>query len=43
LNHLSSYGATKAEALAQTRDAILGYIEAAALEGLPVESTDTHV
>jgi predicted RNase H-like HicB family nuclease len=43
LNHLSTYGATRAEALAQTREAILGYLEAAALEGLPIEVSDTQV
>jgi predicted RNase H-like HicB family nuclease len=35
LNHLSTFGATKEEALAQTREAIVGYFEAAALENLP--------
>lgn len=36
LGALSTYGKTKEEALAQTREAILGYFEAAAKEGLPV-------
>lgn len=34
LDWLSTYGETKEEALEQTREAILGYIEAAAKEGL---------
>jgi predicted RNase H-like HicB family nuclease len=34
LNHLSTYGATKEEALAETREAILGYLEAAEKEHL---------
>ena len=33
LGHLSTYGDTREEALAQTREAILGYLEAAAKEG----------
>ena len=32
LNHLSTYGETKESALAETREAILGYIEAAQKE-----------
>ncbi|MHB8618321.1 MAG: type II toxin-antitoxin system HicB family antitoxin [Chloroflexota bacterium] len=36
LNHLSTYGDTREEALAQTREAIAGYLEAAAKEGNPV-------
>lgn len=36
LNHLSTYGATKDEALDQTREAILGYLEAAEKEHLDV-------
>ena len=36
LNHLSTYGATKDEALAETRQAILGYLEAAEKEHLEV-------
>ncbi|MEW6048760.1 MAG: type II toxin-antitoxin system HicB family antitoxin [Bacillota bacterium] len=34
LDWLSTYGETKEQALEQTREAILGYIEAAAKEGL---------
>ncbi|MEW6398867.1 MAG: type II toxin-antitoxin system HicB family antitoxin [Bacillota bacterium] len=34
LDWLSSYGETKEEALEQTREAVLGYVEAAAKEGL---------
>jgi predicted RNase H-like HicB family nuclease len=36
LGSLSTYGETREEALDQTREAILGYLEAAAKEGLPV-------
>ena len=38
LGHLSTYGDTREEALAQTREAILGYLEAAAKEGLDVSA-----
>ena len=36
LNDLSTFGETKEEALANTREAILGYLEAAEKEGLPL-------
>lgn len=36
LGHLSTYGESREEALEQTREAIEGYLEAAAREGLPV-------
>jgi predicted RNase H-like HicB family nuclease len=36
LDWLSTYGRTRGEALANTSEAILGYLEAAAKEGLPV-------
>lgn len=36
LNALSTFGETREEALAQTREAILGYIEAAEKAQLPV-------
>jgi predicted RNase H-like HicB family nuclease len=36
LNHLSTFGSTREEALHQTREAIVGYLEAAAKEGIPV-------
>jgi predicted RNase H-like HicB family nuclease len=36
LDHLSTFGATREEALANTQEAILGWIEAAEKEGLPV-------
>ena len=36
LGYLSTYGDTREEALEQTREAILGYLEAAAKEGIPV-------
>ena len=41
LDFLSTYGETKDEAIANTREAILGYIEAASKEGLPVPSGDS--
>ena len=41
LGDLSTYGDTKDEALEATREAITGYLEAAAKEGLPVPSPDT--
>jgi predicted RNase H-like HicB family nuclease len=36
LDYLSTFGETRDEAIEQTREAILGYIEAAAKEGIPV-------
>jgi predicted RNase H-like HicB family nuclease len=36
LDYLSTFGETREEAIEQTREAILGYIEAAATEGIPV-------
>ncbi len=36
LNGLSTFGETKEEALTNTREAILGYLEAAEREGLPL-------
>lgn len=36
LGYLSTYGDTREDALEQTREAILGYLEAAAKEGIPV-------
>lgn len=35
LNGLSTFGETREEALSQTREAILGYLEAAEKEGIP--------
>jgi len=40
LDHLSTYGETREEALENIREAILGYLEAAAKEGIPVPATD---
>ena len=40
LGHLSTYGETREEALAQTRDAVLGYLEAAAASDVPVPDED---
>lgn len=42
LDSLSTYGETREEALEQTREAILGYLEAAAKEGLPVPEADAE-
>lgn len=36
LGDLSTFGDTREEALAQTREAILGYLEAANKEGIPI-------
>ncbi|MEP7013626.1 MAG: type II toxin-antitoxin system HicB family antitoxin [Acidobacteriota bacterium] len=38
LNGLSTFGETREEALDQTREAILGYLEAAEKESLPIPS-----
>lgn len=43
LNHLSTFGETKEEALAHTREAILGYIEAANLESIPLSLEDQQI
>ena len=47
LNGLSTYGETREEALTHTREAILGYVEAAEKEQLPiplpVETIDLEV
>ena len=42
LNYLSTFGETREEALANTQEAILGYIEAAAKEGIPVPPDDSR-
>ncbi len=39
---LSTYGDTRDRALEQTREAIVGYLEAAAKEGLPVPHADAE-
>jgi len=39
LNGLSTFGETKDEALANTREAIQGYLEAADKEGIPVSGS----
>ena len=36
LNYLSTFGETREEAIDKTREAIAGYLEAAAKEGIPV-------
>lgn len=40
LGHLSTYGETREEAIAQTREAVLGYLEAAVKDGLPIPAED---
>jgi len=42
LGQLSTYGDTRDEALEQTREAILGYLEAAVKEGIPIPRADTE-
>lgn len=42
LNYLSTYGETREEALAMTREAILGYLEAAEKEGIAVDPPAGH-
>jgi len=42
LDHLSTFGETRDEALENTREAILGYLEAAAREGLDVPEGDAE-
>ncbi len=39
LDHLSTYGETRQAALEHTREAILGYLEAAGRAGIPVPRT----
>lgn len=41
LDSISTFGDTREEALEHTREAILGYLEAAAKEGLPVPAADS--
>lgn len=41
LNYLSTFGETREGALANTQEAILGYIEVAAKEGIPVPAEDS--
>ncbi len=36
LDRLSTFGDTREAALANTREAVLGYLEAAEIEGIPV-------
>lgn len=40
LEHLSTFGETREEALSNTREAIIGYLEAAAKEGILVPGGD---
>lgn len=41
LNNLSTFGETREEALTNTQEAILGYIEAAKKEGIPLPPDDS--
>jgi antitoxin HicB len=43
LNHLSTYGETRESALTETKEAILGYIEASQAENLSVPDSDALV
>ncbi|HEX5369348.1 MAG TPA: type II toxin-antitoxin system HicB family antitoxin [Dehalococcoidia bacterium] len=43
LNDLSTLGETREEALDQTREAIAGYLEVAAAEGIAVPDVDSAV
>ena len=45
LNHISTFGETREEAMANTKEAILGYLEAAAKEGIqiPLESYELEL
>ena len=43
LDGLSTFGDTRDEAIAQTREAIAGYLEALAKEGLPAPARDATV
>jgi predicted RNase H-like HicB family nuclease len=40
LNHLSTYGTTREEALARTKEAITGYLEAADKENIRVPESE---
>ena len=42
LDSLSTFGESREEALENTREAIIGYFEAAAKEGLPVPPADSE-
>lgn len=42
LGQLSTYGNTRDEALEQTREAIVGYLEAAVKEGIPLPRHDAR-
>ncbi len=41
LNHLSTFGESREEAIEHTKEAILGYLEAAAKEGITVPAAST--
>ena len=43
LGHLSTFGETRQEALDNTREAILGYLEASEKEGLPIPADASQV
>ena len=43
LNWLSTYGDSREQVLEETREAIVGYFEAAAKEGIPVPSGDVEL
>jgi predicted RNase H-like HicB family nuclease len=43
LDGLSTYGETREDAIKQTQEAILGYLEAAEREGLPVPAGSAEI
>jgi predicted RNase H-like HicB family nuclease len=43
LNHLSTFADTKEAALRETEEAILGYLEAAGKEDLPIAAEDAPI
>ncbi len=43
LNHLSTFGATRDDALENTTEAIIGYLEAAEKEGIAIPSGNREI
>lgn len=41
LGQISTYGESRDDALEQTREAIIGYLEAAMMEGIPLPAPDS--
>lgn len=40
LNYLSTFGDTREQAIENTREAVLGYLETAQREGIPIPASD---